>query len=235
MNEMVLYSLWKRFSARKESAYTPAIAEVKALTEEERLQFLEYACKYENAPDFNALTDGSWSALWTQSPLISVWKRIAELLPAQPEDTRYIGILLLLMVRGAHGREDVTVLTDRFCHCLSRFDKEKAHELAPETRWSLFSALHHGYQDARVVLAILEGVPRYWEASVMTLEALAREKSVSSPAQEVADAARMALQRLRESIEKKCETASLLRPAHDPVETKLEELLRPAKKQERDE
>ncbi|GDX40495.1 hypothetical protein LBMAG21_07870 [Armatimonadota bacterium] len=256
MNQKALYNLWRRFSSWKEAVYAPATAEVKALTEEERLQFLEYA--FDPERDFAIASKNGWlgRVLGLGTPSYT-WKRLVRILPDSPKDFRYIAIYLELlnMAWGSPGRLDALSL--HFCTLLSHIDTENVSSISRATRDRMFRQLDRAYQDTYITRAILEVVPLFCAEGVLyQLEALSRKdkdtldkQSLSATEMQlVSAAAKIALKRLQEHIEEKLESDallrpalapdeanSLLRPAHDPIETKQEELLRPAEKQKRNE
>jgi len=263
VNQKALYNLWRRFSSWKESVYAPATAEVKALTEEERLQFLEYACTPENLLDCGRVNSWLWEYFFPPKPYFSVWQRFVEIVPAQPRDIRYLPILLHLRKYGlgylgawldmwdkrALRKEDIKVLSAPFCFCLSRLHADAIESLPSKTRKLLLDPLDSPYKDISLTLAILRIAPfLYDERFLEPLELLSCRGVLTPDMRRVSESADIAYTQLEKNIKGRQvvasllrpvyppnEANSLLRPAHDPIETKQEELLRPAEKQKRNE
>lgn len=260
MHEMALYNLWKRFSAWKESVYSPAIAEVKAFSESDRLLFCEYACTPENLASCGR---EGYFGFFPPKSYFSVWQRFVEILPAQPEDARYLPILLNLRRYGLGylsfwqkawdkrplREEDVTVLSAPLRFCLAQVGADAHESLPSETRKMLLELLESPFADVELTLAVLEKVPLlYDERFLPWLNELLIGGRFTPDRRRVADAADVAYGRLKRNIKKReeygallrpadppSESDSLLRPARDPIETKPEELLRPVEPQDRNE
>lgn len=242
--------LWSRFSSDDVRVYLPALRKAQAFSEEERIRFLEYGLFLNEERE--ALYATGWLGRFLglrPPPPLSFWRRITLLIPERPTDLRYIAIFADLLEIGATEGEKAEVLSAPFCHLLSQINRENVKRVPKEARDGLFRQLDRAYQDTSVTFAILEAVPLFCAEGVLyQLEVLSREGRATLDMQRVSAAAKIALKRLLENIEEKREADSLLRPAlapdeansllrpaRDPIETKPNELLRPAEKRERNE